>query len=506
MKKALRLVAAPVAFVSLLSACGPTPEELLARAEQAYAENRFIEARLDLGTLIRENPDDVHLLELLARTQLQLGDGDGAEASLLQIEQIGEKSADHDLLLGEARLLLGRYDEVSAMFADPQSAEEGKLVGLAQVGMGQNEAAAATFASALELSGPKSRLQSDYAILLLQSGETGRARELIQAARAADPDGLDPLLAEARLGLAERKPAEALAAFETAQRLFPENRVALIGRIGVLGDLGRIAEAGDLIDEAARRAPDDPQVIYLQARLEAENGNWNGVRELLQTQESSTAVETQLLYARSLVELGLFEQALSKLTPLHRRLPQAPAIRRLLARAQLETGNPGDAMRTLQPLVDNPAGSPNDLTLYARAASESDNTSAAAQIFTQVPAAERLARHLSEGDAAMREGKWRTAIDSYEQIRQWTGDSNALVLNNLAYARSQVGDKQEALALAEIALGLAPDHPLIMDTLGWLLFETGGDQRRALILLQEASRRLPGNATITEHLNAIRPS
>lgn len=506
MKKALRLAAAPLAFISLLSACGPSPEEILARAGQAYAENRFNEARLDLGTLIRGNPDDVHILELLARTQLQLGDGDGAEATLLHIEQIGVKSADHDLLMGEAQLLLGHYDAVTAMFAEPQSADEGRLAGLAQVGLGENASAAAIFVSALELPGTKSRLQSDYALLLLQSGEMGRARELIQAARAVDPEALDPLLAEARLGLAQRKPAEALAAFELAQSLFPESRAALLGRIGVLGDLGRIAEAGDLIDEATRRAPADPQVIYLEARLEAENSNWNKVRELLQTQEGSAATETQLLYSRSLVELGLFEQAISRLTPLHQRLPQAPAIRRLLGRAQLEADNPGDALQMLQPLVDNPAGSPSDLTLYARAANESNNPSAAAAIFTQIPAAERLARHLSEGDAALREGKWRTAIESYEQIRQWTGDSNALVLNNLAYARSQVGDKQAALRLAETALGLAPEHPLIMDTLGWLLFETGGNRRRALDLLQEAARRAPDNAAITQHLNTIRAS
>ena len=42
-------------------------------------------------------------------------------------------------------------------------------------------------------------------------------------------------------------------------------------------------------------------------------------------------------------------------------------------------------------------------------------------------------------DALSGEGKWRSAIDSYEAVRQWTGDSNAMVLNNLAYARSRTG-------------------------------------------------------------------
>lgn len=58
-----------------LGACGISPEERMERAEQAFEEHRFSEARLDLGILLQLDENDSQALDLLARIQLAMGQG-----------------------------------------------------------------------------------------------------------------------------------------------------------------------------------------------------------------------------------------------------------------------------------------------------------------------------------------------------------------------------------------------------------------------------------------------
>ena len=74
--------------------------------------------------------------------------------------------------------------------------------------------------------------------------------------------------------------------------------------------------------------------------------------------------------------------------------------------------------------------------------------------------------------------------------------------NNLANLLLKLNDKA-ALAHAERAVKLAPGNPSVMDTVGWLLVETGGDRSRALDLLRAAARKAPANPTIREHLAEV---
>ena len=83
-----------------------------------------------------------------------------------------------------------------------------------------------------------------------------------------------------------------------------------------------------------------------------------------------------------------------------------------------------------------------------------------------------------------------------------TDGRNALVLNNLAFAQDQVGNKQVALDYALRALKQAPGNASVMDTAGWLMIQTGGDKARALQLLRTAAQKAPENATIAAHLAA----
>ena len=80
---------------------------------------------------------------------------------------------------------------------------------------------------------------------------------------------------------------------------------------------------------------------------------------------------------------------------------------------------------------------------------------------------------------------------------------NPILLNNLAYLLA--GDpatRDEAVRLAERAHGLAPQSPVVADTLGWILY-LKGDLPRAEALLAAAAKAAPGIAEVRYHLGMV---
>lgn len=487
-----------------LAACGLSPEERLDRAREAYAAHLFTEARLDLATVLQENANDPVALELLARTLLQLGDGEGAVATLSRLQETTQVPADFGVLMAEGELLRGRYAAALDAAQALETADGARIAALAHIGLGDGQAAQQAFEQGLERGGDRSRLLSDYALFMLAAGDPDAAQRLADRAVQAAPEGLDPLMASARVAQARGNLAGALRHFEAAAQAWPESRAAVLGRVGVLGDLGRLAEARPLVDDLARRIPGDADVAYLQARLAAEDGDWSEVRAILQPHEAREDARQQLLYSRALVELDLFEQAMPRLQTLLRQAPGNDAVRRLLARAQLDSGDADAAFATIRPLAQGPRSTAADVAILTEAARATGRNAEVEQTLAAVSPSERVGRLLAEGDAALREENWRKAIESYEELRAWTGDSNAMVLNNLAFARGRAGNTDEAIRLADLALTLAPDHPSIMDTAGWLLVESGRDRSRGLLLLERAAELAPDNATINRHLSEAR--
>jgi Flp pilus assembly protein TadD len=77
------------------------------------------------------------------------------------------------------------------------------------------------------------------------------------------------------------------------------------------------------------------------------------------------------------------------------------------------------------------------------------------------------------------------------------------LLNNLAYLLG--GDpatRDEAALLAERAHALAPQSPVVTDTLGWILY-LKGDLPRAETLLAAAAKAAPGIAEVRYHLGMV---
>jgi len=495
---------AGAAVALALTGCSPDPDTLLARARQEFAANDYKAAQLDLATVLKARSNDAAALELLARTALALGDGETTRTSLEKLPA-ASRPKDHALLIGEAALLRRDDKAAESAVASDLSAEGWRVRGMAALLRGDEAGAEAAFARGGAAPGPQARLLADHARLKLHMGDAAGAQVLVARALKADGNSLDARLMEARLAVAKGDLGRAVGLYDAVGKTWPGNLAALTGKAAVLGDLGRINELKSVIAQASSAGVSAGDLAWLQARAAAADGDWKGARELLQANEQALAdrPEAVLLHAQALTRLAQPEQARARLQPLLTKDPANLAVRRAMAEAALAARDPAGAVEVLRPLAALPTASTADLRLLADAAKAADAPDAAALAArAKFPTPQELARTLADADAALKVRNWGNAIAAYQRILAVTDGKNALVLNNLAFAQDQVGNKAVALAYAERALKLAPQNPSVMDTVGWLLVQTGGDKARALQLLRAASAKAPDNATIRQHLQA----
>jgi putative PEP-CTERM system TPR-repeat lipoprotein len=107
-----------------------------------------------------------------------------------------------------------------------------------------------------------------------------------------------------------------------------------------------------------------------------------------------------------------------------------------------------------------------------------------------------LAARAYAADVYLQTQRNREAIAQYEMLLK-ANPNHVIALNNLANLYQREKDSRAA-ATAEQAFKLAPDHPGVQDTLGWILVEQG-QLPRGLDLLGKAATKLPKQATVRYH-------
>ncbi|MEO8118240.1 MAG: tetratricopeptide repeat protein, partial [Rhodoferax sp.] len=98
-------------------------------------------------------------------------------------------------------------------------------------------------------------------------------------------------------------------------------------------------------------------------------------------------------------------------------------------------------------------------------------------------------------------GNFALARASYENLLK-IAPNDGEALNNLANVLLRLKEPS-ALAIAEQAVAKSPSSASTLDTLGWVLFNQGGQSDRALQLLRDARLREPGNPEIRVHLATV---
>ncbi len=366
MKKHRLLLAS--ALLLVLSACD-SPTDSSADAAKAFAAQDYLGSRDLAQAALREDSGNIEALELLARAQIAVGEGANALGTLNRLKSAGGKPADAALLEAEARLQAGEGNAVSALLEGADSAEAWRLRALAASMRDDVAAATEAFARGRGTPGDKLRLYAAEADWLLDNDNAEAARSVVALAQQAGPARLETLLVTARLAQADGDGDAATRAFLAILEIAPFDRPALFGAIAELGNLGRIDELRPLVARGKEGFPGDPEFVFLDARVKAQDGKWAEVRDMLQQRESELPAhpETRGLYAEALLNLGQPELARSHIAPLYRQLPDNEQAARVYARVLLALGDKAEAARVIAPVAALPGASPEDRELAARA-------------------------------------------------------------------------------------------------------------------------------------------
>jgi len=320
----------------------------------------------------------------------------------------------------------------SALELDPKSA--GAHLGLAQVAniRGNHEGAVSHYAKARELAPSNADVEALWGAYLNSRKKYAEAEAALKKAVSFEPAAVDPHVFLGDLYLASlNRPKEAAAEYRTATKLEPTNGGAYYGLGLSLQASGDLAGAERALSEAARLDDKNPLAFMALGRLRASHGQYAQALEAL-----DTAIKLHPTFAAAHIERG-----------------------RVLA----ASGNDARALEAFE------------------AARKANPKLADPQI--------------EIGMLYQRQKRWAEAERAYKAAIDLDPKS-AVAYNNAAWMwADRKTNSATAVEWARKAVGLAPDVPQFMVTLGWA-YRAAGDLPKALEQLQKASAKKPGDASI----------
>ena len=593
-------------------------------------------ARIELLNAIKADPGNPIAHVLQGRVYLALKDGVAAEAEFGRARDSGMKVDDTRHLMANAYLMQDEPQD-ALVEADPARVPRrfavwaARVRGMAQLSLGDADAAIAELNFALRLSPLNSDVWTDIGHFRLENGESAGAVEAADRAVALNPRNTEALILKGQLVRTQYGLLAALPWFDRVLRIDSTNVDALLEKAATLGDMGRAQAMLATTRQVLAIRPGNPKAFYLQAVLAARARNWTLARTLMQRTAGKLDDQpaTMLLAGAIEYQTGNYEQAIEKLARLVALQPENMKARRLMGAAQWRQGDDASAIETLRAIADKPDADTYTLTIIGRAlerqgerkdaalyldraaiptrsepsplnvaadprqlaalrasaaanpkdtrtritliaallrsgqgaealqvaqglaqlnpgapmahvlvgdsyVSTGDFVAAAAAYrdaanisFTE-PVALRLIdalrragnsagavqvlnlflnqnpqdvpAQLLAADVMLSNGEWDRAIAILESLRGRLGDQDAALLNNLAWAYSSAGRTGEALAYAAKAYDLAPANPAVVDTYGWILFQSGKDRAKGIDLMRQAVSQAPKDGGVRWHL------
>ena len=450
----------------------PESSRSLADALKTLASGNYSAARRHAQAAVTAAPDLAVAHAVLARADLELGDGLAAEAELARARDSGLPAERLYQLQAHARLL--QNDPAGAIEAadraPPTHAAYATRIRAAALALqGDTAGARASLLGLVDTDPRDGRAWTALGRLSLGAGDIGTAAQA--AARAAALLPRDPAALTLQ-GEVVRKRYGLVAALPWFERALAQDAYyhpALIEYAATLGDAGRYADMLAATRRAQLARPGSPQALYLQAVLAARAGRIELARSLLQkTGGAVDSLPGAILLSGALdYAEGKFEQAGAMWRALARRQPLNVTVRRLLGAALLRSGDPRGATEWLRPL-----------------AARADADSYALGVMAEAVAATAITDDDRARAAQLRESADRGATGAASSfwIDDQVGALNAEVAQRpddpalmLAAIRGhvQAGDAAGAIARAQRLVAASPGAPASLLALGDVLAVSG---------------------------------
>lgn len=495
---------------SALTACSVGSGNPMQDATVALEQQDFRAARIHLMSALRENPSDPKANFLYAKTLIELGDGETALASLKKLAGNAEYKERIQPLLARAYLFQGEPEKAFEFAANPSGKFAGELHAiktLALIGLERDTEADAALEQGIANSPNSAELRWVKGNRDLEIGNIDAAIQSANKALDIQPESAEAILLAGRIALAKSDGEQALSHFEKAREIRPDLIAAEFLRGAVLKDLGEREEARHCFKTVLAESPNHPWATFFMAEMDYEDGKSTKAFERLQASKADLNIIPQAARLTGILEIqrGNHEQAISQLNKYLANNPADAGSIMALARAYASSGSDGQAFKAIIPLVQSVTAPADALRLAAQLADKVGDP--VAQKLSQRAAAlekDPAKNQLFEAEHAIISQEWWQAEKIYAQLLGGNSKQKVMLLNNAAMVQLNLGKADEAIKLARQANQLAPNDPIVQDTLGWILLKTRQDKAAALELIQKAAVAVPNNGEIHWHLaNAL---
>lgn len=460
-------------------------------------------AIVELGKAAALDPGQHRADILLVTAHLDRKEYDKALAAIAALEKKLKNSAVTHVMRGNA--LIGKGDIANArksyeqaLVLDPTFISA--TASLAQLDIRDKKPDVAQKRFERVLDKDKNNLQAMMALAELAATNKQDASMVkwLDSAAKAHPGAIPPRAVLARHFLVKKQPQKALALANEAISANPGNPAALDLLGSVQLAMNDNTGAISTFTKLAQHARQSPEAHLRLAQAQIAGNKRADARLSLQK-----ALRLQPNHEPSLdaqIRLEMLEKRPAQAMQIARHIqaerPQSPFGFAYEGDIHLSQKRPDSAIKAYEQALAKGAGS-STLIKSHRSHVMAGNPAAAqllANWLAQHPKDNAVHFYAAEHYAAI--GRHQDAIAAYQKLLAQAPDS-AIALNNLANSLQHVGDKR-ALATAEQAYQLDPDHPAILDTLGWLLVETG-QTGRGLGLIEKALLQAPGNPDLRYH-------
>lgn len=503
--------ASALAVFLCLAACSGNSVSERDEAIAAIGAGKFEEARVHLKNALRESPNNPELHFLNGKVAVETGNFELAKTELQRLLTDPKFGKEAKALLAQAYMSSGNAQlALDTLGAEPFSS--GIAYGIAadaNLALGRGDQALALAKRGLQAfpqSAPLLAVDAQYAI---SNGDLGRARRNIRQALEHAPNDVRVILLAGRMSLIDGDKVQAEQQFDRVLELDNDNPVALLAKAAIAHERGDDSKAKAFLEKAAQvRGNTSLLTLAFMAQMAIEAGNFDHANQIIGNVPAAASMPyLDMLRGVIAAGRGQNELAVSLLQQYFRNGGEGPAARIALASALSKTGQPAPAWQVLKPLA-NAANADAPVLQLAVQLTSGLNLPEAGLYRARLAAASQpdpTLQDMRAANAAITRGDWARADRIYQQLLAQNPASTSIILyNNAALARLNLGDNAKAIELARRANALAPDDPIVNDTLGWVLFKAQGATPEAIALIRKAYAAQPGNAEIQSHLAQIR--
>jgi putative PEP-CTERM system TPR-repeat lipoprotein len=459
-----------------------------------------------LAQVNKAQPDSPAIAVALVRAYQQARQYGNAETALAPWLERLPANLEYRHLHGVNLKGLGQVEQAKAIFERIQTEAPDYLparLSLAELYLQEKgfEAARAHIAQAAEDIEEAPELQFALARLEMMEGNLDAAVREAESVVLQAPEWLDArrlliriYLARQEFDSAKNQARDAVAVWDRSMKV-----QALLGQ--TLAAAGERDEALLVYARMVKDAGFDTVTLYRIALLQAAVGDYKAARFSLYKALEGDAEHGQAneAYIRMHLALEEYEDAVELAQAHVNRVPDSLTAQLLLGEAYLMAGRVKDSEQAYRDAIKRwPAERAATLGLYRALAAQDKNKEAEAL----------LVQSLDQGDSGIRmqavyanllvrESRWTEAREVLDELLDQRPDFVPF-LNNQAYVLQQLGDER-ALDIARRAHAGAPFNPMVNDTLGWILVESG-NPAEGIGFLREAVARASDSEEVRYHL------